>query len=51
MGWVVIAMPWERPPVPTVQEEGWAPGPVWTGVEKGQSLAFHWVSNADLSSS
>jgi hypothetical protein len=25
--------PWERDPVPIVQEAGWAPGPVWTGVE------------------
>jgi hypothetical protein len=38
MGWVVIATP--RPiyprevyPVPIVQEAGWAPGQVWTGVE------------------
>ena len=37
MGWVVNATP--RPlypgkdPVPTVQEAGWAPGPVWTGAE------------------
>jgi len=23
----------ERDPVPMVQEAGWAPGPVWTGVE------------------
>jgi hypothetical protein len=23
----------ERDPVPTVQEAGWAPGPVWTGKE------------------
>jgi hypothetical protein len=22
-----------KDPVPTVQEAGWAPGPVWTGVE------------------
>ena len=25
--------PHERDPVPTVHETGWAPGPVWTGVE------------------
>jgi len=25
--------PWERPPVPIVQEAGWASGPVWTGAE------------------
>jgi hypothetical protein len=37
-GWVVSSTP--RPhfiprkdPVPSVQEAGWAPGPVWTGVE------------------
>jgi len=33
MGWVVNATPWqlysqETDPVPTVQEAGWAPGPV-----------------------
>jgi hypothetical protein len=36
MGWVVNATrrplyPRERDPVPTVQEAGWATGPVWTG--------------------
>ena len=25
--------PWEREPVPIVQEAGWAPEPVWTGAE------------------
>ena len=25
--------PGERDPVPTVQEAGWAPGPVWFGAE------------------
>ena len=25
--------PWERDPVPIVYEAGWAPWPVWTGVE------------------
>ena len=34
--WVVNATPrplypWERDPVPIVQEAVWAPGPVWTG--------------------
>ena len=24
--------PWERDPVPILQEAGWTPGPVWTGV-------------------
>ena len=38
MGWVVNATPrplypWERHPVPIVQEAGWAPGPFWTGAE------------------
>jgi hypothetical protein len=38
MGWVVNATPRplyprERDPVPIVQEDGWAPGPVWTGAE------------------
>ena len=27
------ALPPGKDPVPTVQEVGWAPGPVWTGVE------------------
>jgi hypothetical protein len=27
------ALPPERDTVPIVQEAGWAPGPVWTGVE------------------
>ena len=27
------ALPRKRDPVPTVQEAGWAPGPVWTGTE------------------
>jgi hypothetical protein len=36
--WVVNAMPRpvhprERDPVPSVQEAGWAPGPVWTDAE------------------
>jgi hypothetical protein len=25
--------PWERAPVPNEQEDGWAPGSPWTGVE------------------
>ena len=36
-GWVVSATPGRftpgKDPVPIVQESGWAPGPVWTGVE------------------
>jgi len=27
------SLPLGKDPVPTVQEAGWAPGPVWTGVE------------------
>ena len=39
MIWVINATPRplyprERDPVPIVQEAGWAPEPVWTGVEK-----------------
>jgi len=30
--------PREGVPLPTVEEEGWAPGPVWTGVEKIKPL-------------
>ena len=38
MGWVVNATPrplypWERDPVPIVQEDGWAAEPVWIGAE------------------
>ena len=37
-GWEVSIMPWPlftpgKDPVSTVQEAGWAPGPVWTGTE------------------
>ena len=43
MGWVVNATPRslyfrERDPLPVVQEVGWGPGPVWTGVK---NLAPH----------
>jgi hypothetical protein len=27
------AFPWERDPIPIVQEAGWAPGLVWIGAE------------------
>jgi hypothetical protein len=38
-------MPWplyprERDPITTVQEAGWAPGPVWTGAENHDPLGF-----------
>ena len=38
MGWMVDAKTrslylWELDRVPLLQEAGWAPGPVWTGVE------------------
>jgi len=41
--WGVSVTPWplstpRKDPVPTVQEAGWAPGPVWTGAE---NLAPH----------
>ena len=50
MGWVVNATPrplypWERHPVPTVQEAGWAPGAVWTGAE---SLVLTGIRSPDL---
>ena len=34
-GWTTFPAlpPRKRPPVPIVQEAGWAPGPVWTGAE------------------
>ena len=43
-GWVVNDIPrqlypQERVSVPLVQEIGWAPGPVWAGLEKIKSLA------------
>jgi len=31
MSWPLYS--WERDPVPTTQEAGWAPGLVWTGAE------------------
>ena len=31
---------WERDPTPVIQEAGWAPGPLWTGVEKSPLLGF-----------
>ena len=31
-------------PVPIVQEDGWAPGPVWTGAE---NLASTWIRSLD----
>ena len=39
MGWVVKAKPQQLyprviDPVPTVQEAGWAPWPIWTGAER-----------------
>ena len=41
--WVVNATPrplypWERDPVPIVQEAGWAPGPVWTAWKNSPHL-------------
>jgi hypothetical protein len=49
MGWVVNATPrplnpWERDPVPIVQEAVWAPGPAWTCVKNialAGVLSFH----------
>jgi len=51
-GWVVNATPRplsprERDPLPIVQEAGWAPGPVWTGVE---NLALTGILSPDLPS-
>jgi hypothetical protein len=44
-GWMVNTTPrplylGERDPVPTVQEVGWAPGPIWTGAENLASTEF-----------
>jgi hypothetical protein len=36
MGWAsnfTPLNPWEKDQVPTLQEAGWAPRPVWTGAE------------------
>jgi hypothetical protein len=43
-GWVVNATPrplypWERAPVPIVEEAGWETASFWTGVERRKSLA------------
>lgn len=37
-GWLLNAMPWliypqEKAPISTVQEAGWAPEPVWMGLD------------------
>ena len=45
-GWVINATPRrlysrKRDPVPIVQEVGWAPDPVWTGVENLASPEFN----------
>jgi len=50
MGCVVKATPWllftpGKDPVPTVQEAGWATGPVWTGAE---NLAPAGIRSPDL---
>ena len=41
-GQVVNSMTWllypQRDPVPTVEEDGWAPRPVWTNVENRKYL-------------
>jgi hypothetical protein len=34
------ALPPEKDPVPIVQEDGWAPGPVWTGAENLAPTGF-----------
>ena len=49
MGWVVNATPRplyprEGDPLPIVQEGGWAPGPVWMGVENLASTAIIFCS-------
>ena len=49
--------PWEKDPVPIVQEAGWAPGPVCTGADSlvptgirspgtAQPLASHYTDDA-----
>ena len=35
---------WEGAPVPIVREAGWAPGPVWTGLEKTNFLPPSWFN-------
>jgi hypothetical protein len=47
--WAVNGMPWllfswEKDPVPTVQDAGWASEPIWIGT---QNLASHWCSKSD----
>ena len=47
--WLVNARPrplypWERGPVPIIQEAGWVPGPVWMGVER---LVFTGIRSQD----
>ena len=47
-------MPWllftpRKDPVPTVQEAGWAPGPVWTGVESLAPTGIRSLDHPDRS--
>ena len=37
------SLPAGKDPVPIVQEAGWAPGPVWTGVENLASTAILFI--------
>jgi len=51
--WVVNATPRplyrrERAPVPIVQEAGWTPGPVWTGLEKTNFLPPSWFEHRNV---
>jgi hypothetical protein len=39
--------PGKEPPVPTVQEAGWAPKPVWTQEARVKILCLCWGSNLD----
>jgi hypothetical protein len=39
--------PGKRPPVPTVQEAGWAPEPDWTQRLEEKSFRVCWGSNFD----
>ena len=51
--WVVnvraaVALPPGKRAGTILQESGWAPGPVWTGVEKRKCLASAWVRTRTL---
>jgi hypothetical protein len=54
MGWVAVTprtlYPLQRDPIPTVEEAGWAPGPVWTVTENLSPPGFETRTTRDVTS-